>query len=278
MNDALSSDRKLGFGRFAAPWKEFMALAKHAALFPRDITAPVIPVEARDGDDVVILLHGLFSSAGALRPLRSAIASYAAQVRGAEAQRAVHTAALSSAPGFGVEALAERLSTLAAALPKGARLHLVGHSLGGVVCRYFALESADPRIVQTISMGSPFRGFSGIEKFDFGLMRDLKSTSPLLERIRSGPRHASIPHLSLIAGADAVVRPPLEHALPGGDTVCFEGLGHNTMLFDSAAATTIAWRVTSWRPEARVTKARRRVRLAPACTSASLEAALAEVA
>ena len=103
MNDALSSDRKLGFGRFADPWKEFMAFAKQAALFPRDITAPVIPVEARDGDDVVILLHGLFSSAGALRPLRSAIASYAAQVRGAEAQRAVHTAVLSYAPGFGVE-------------------------------------------------------------------------------------------------------------------------------------------------------------------------------
>ena len=68
----------------------------------------------------------------------------------------VHTAALTYLPGPGVPAIAEQLRALAAAVPQGARLHLVGHSLGGIVARYFALEAGDPRVVQTISLATPF--------------------------------------------------------------------------------------------------------------------------
>jgi triacylglycerol lipase len=230
----------------SAAGREFAALARQAALLPYDVGEPVIPDAARDGDDIVVLLHGLFASAGVLRPLRTAIGRYAAQRGASGAGRsaaAIHTAAMSYAPGPGVEALAERLAEVTATLPPGARLHLVGHSMGGVVCRFFAQEVGDPRVAQTISMASPFAGIRGLGLLRFGGARDLDPSSPLLRRVRLGTARSGLPHLSIIAGDDTLVTPPIAHALPGGEVRLMTGRGHNALLFDDEVAAIVARRI-----------------------------------
>lgn len=218
----------------ATAGRELFAFARQAALLRHDARAFVIPTGCRDGDDVVVFLHGLFATAGVLRPIRSAIGRHPG----------VHTAALSYPPGPGLRPLADRLGHVLAQLPQGARVHLVGHSLGGIVARYFAQEIGDSRVVQTISMASPFAGVPRARLLGFEGARDLDPSSPILRRLALGhARAAHIPHLSIIAGSDEMVRAPVIHALPGGDVIVLDGRGHNTLLFDDEVAQILAQRV-----------------------------------
>ena len=219
--------------------REALAYARQGLLLRHDTAEPVIPRGVEEGDDVVVFLHGLFATAGVLRPLRSAIARHPF----------LHTAALTYLPGVDVPAIAERLRGLLTAIPQGARVHLVGHSLGGIVSRYFALESGDARVVQTISLASPFGGVPRAAWVAFDPVRDLRPESPVLRRILLHPHAARIPHLSIVAGADTLVASPVAHALPDGDVLVMQGRGHNTLLFDDEVARVVEARILARRAE-----------------------------
>lgn len=212
---------------------EALAYARQATLLHLDVDRQVVPDGVAAGDDVVVLLHGLFATAGVLRPLRKAI----------ERLARVHTATFTYRPGPAVLELSDQLAALTSALPDDARIHLVGHSLGGVVARAYVHARGDARVVQTVSLASPFAGVPGASALGFGAARDLDPQSPLLRRLRIDARHADVPHLSILAGADSVVRPPLAHALPQGEVAVLEDRGHNALLFDEEAARLIKERI-----------------------------------
>lgn len=221
------------FSRLRAAGLEALAYARQATLLHHDTDRAVVPAGVGDGDEVVVLLHGLFATAGVLRPLRQAIGRLAG----------VHTATFTYAPGPDVAALCERLAQLTGELPAGARIHLVGHSLGGIVARAYAHDAGDARVVQTVSLASPFAGVRGAGALAFGAARDLDPQSALLRRIRIEASSAEVPHLSILGGGDNVVRPALAHALSGGDVVVLEGRGHNSLLFDEEAARLVKERI-----------------------------------
>src|SRR5688500_5420014 len=85
-----------------SPWRvvgrEVLALARQATLLHRDLPE-LLPDDIETGQHVVVLLHGLFATAGVLRPLR----------RELEERARAKTASLSYAPGPGVEEVAHRL-------------------------------------------------------------------------------------------------------------------------------------------------------------------------
>lgn len=222
-------------GTLGTAAREVAAFFHQGLLIHHDTAEPVVPADVAPGDDVVVFLHGLFATAGVLRPLRAAVARHPS----------LHTGALTYFPGPGVEAIAAKLGELCAAVPAHARLHLVGHSLGGVVSRWFALESRDPRVVQTISLATPFAGVPRAAWLGIHSTRDLDTTSPILRRIRLHPGSASIPHLSIIGGADGLV--DVAHALPGGDVLVRDARGHNALLFDEEVARAVALRVLARR-------------------------------
>lgn len=224
--------------------REIAAYGRQAVLMRHDVVEPAVPSAARDGDDIVVLLHGLFATAGVLRPLRRALGRHTD----------LHTAAITYPPGPGVADLAERLRAFIAELPEGARLHLVGHSMGGVVARFFAQEIGDGRVAQTISMASPFAGVRGARMLGFGSARDIDPESPLLKRLRLGASAAEhIPHMSIIAENDALITSPVAHALPGSEVVIMRGRGHNTLLFDEEVARLVERRVLEERSRRRET-------------------------
>jgi triacylglycerol lipase len=235
--------------RWTTASREMAAFARQAWLLRHDIEAPVVPEGCVAGDDVVVFLHGLFATAGVLRPIRAAIARHPG----------VHAAALTYPPGPGVKLLASRLHELLQGLPADARIHLVGHSLGGIVARWFTQEIGDARVAQTISMATPFAGVPRARLLGFDGARDLDVSSPLLRELALG-RAASaagerdgarqVPHLSIIAGSDGMVQSPVSHALPGGEVIVLAGRGHNTLLFDPEAAAIIERRVLAMRNQA----------------------------
>lgn len=209
------------------------AFARQAYLLPRDVARPVVPRDVEDGDDVVVFLHGLFASAGVLQPMRAHVGRH----------RHIHTAATSYPPGPGVEVIAARLASLLGALPAYARLHLVGHSLGGIVARHYAVTAGDERVVSTIALASPFGGIRGIAKLRFGGARDLDEDSDILRAIRSSS--VRLPHLSVFAGADRLTRDTGLHVIPNGDVEIIHDIGHNTILFDQRAIDAVELRVLS---------------------------------
>jgi triacylglycerol lipase len=145
--------------------------------------------------------------------------------------------AMSYAPlGHSVEHLADELVTEVEKLlaRTGApKVHLVGHSLGGVIV---AQAISDPRLhgrVDTvITLGSPFGGspWAGVLPV-VEMVRALRPGSPLLRRLASTPLPDGVRWLSVTAALDIIV--PGLRSVPSYaqvETITVNGVGHLGML------------------------------------------------
>ena len=200
---------------------ETFATLREVALMARDIT-PVVPTQVLPTDDVVVLVHGFFASAGVFRPMRAHLVE----------QTGAKVASFTHAPGASIERIAKSLAKLVDQIPEAARVHLVGHSLGGLVSRWYVQElGGHTRVAQTISLGSPFGGTERARPFKFLVGKDLCRTSTVLSRLRARAHEHDVPHTSIVAHEDAVVVPCESAVFPRGDVVVLPGLGHNSLLF-----------------------------------------------
>jgi alpha-beta hydrolase superfamily lysophospholipase len=209
--------------------KERLALLREVALMPRDLAEVVPPV--RPGDDVVVLVHGFLASAGVFRPMRRRI----------EAETGAHVATFSHAPGVGVRRIARRLAALVERFPADARVTVVGHSLGGLVARWYVQElGGHARVARTISMASPFGGVDVPQLF---VGADLHASSAVLKRLREGASACPVPHTSIVAREDAVVVGVQTACLGVGEVVVLPDRGHNMLLFCDHATGVVVDRV-----------------------------------
>jgi triacylglycerol lipase len=208
---------------------ERFALLREVALVPRDLAA-IVP-EARAGDDVVVLLHGFMASAGVFRPLRLRL----------EREAGARVATFTHAPGVGIRRIARRLGELVDRLPHGTRITVVGHSLGGVVARWYVQElGGHARVARTVSLGSPF---GGVDVPQLLVGADLHEQSALLRRLREGARLSGVPHTSIVAEDDTVVVGVETASLGFGDVVVLPRRGHHGLLFCERAAGLVIDRV-----------------------------------
>jgi triacylglycerol lipase len=213
---------------------ERLALLREATLVARDLTA-VVP-QARAGDDVVVLVHGFLASAGVFRPLRVRL----------EREAGARVATFTHAPGVGIRRIARRLGELVDRLPHGTRITVVGHSLGGVVARWYVQElGGHARVARTISLGSPF---GGVAVLPLLVGADLHEQSALLRRVRERAHIAGVPHTSIVAQDDTVVLGVETACLGFGDVVVIPRRGHNALLFCDRAAGLVIDRVRARGP------------------------------
>jgi pimeloyl-ACP methyl ester carboxylesterase len=196
--------------------------------------------------DVVMLVHGLFATAGVLRPLRREI----------EARSGAFTTSFTHPPGPGIPSVARDIARAVRAISGDARIHLIGHSIGGVAVRYFVQElGSDARVVQTVSIGSPFGGARPARFFPAPVGRDVAPGSALLERLAHGARQRlAVPHLS-IAGLEDHVVPSGAH-LAAGDRVSVPGCGHNSLLYHPSVVGEVVERILRIQAAAAVRDAR----------------------
>jgi len=148
----------------------------------------------------VLLVHGF----GGAKSSWSLVA-HALSARGL----AVH--AISYAPvGKSVEQLAAQLvAEVESTLNRTGsdKLHLVGHSLGGVI---IAQAILDPRIIgrvdTVVTLGSPFGGSPWADMLPIlELVRALRAGSPLLRRLATTPLPDGVRWLSVTAALDIIV-------------------------------------------------------------------------
>jgi pimeloyl-ACP methyl ester carboxylesterase len=209
--------------------KERISLIREMTLVHRDL-APVVP-EARPGDSVVVLVHGFCASAGVFRPLRARL----------EREAGARVGTFTHAPCVGIRRIARTLSDLVDRIPRETQITVVGHSLGGVVARWYVQEmGGHARVARTISLGSPFGGLD-VPRYLVGA--DLHESSTLLERLRARASEYELPHTSVVAAEDRMVVGLKTACLGVGDVVVLERRGHNALLFDEEVAGLVIDRV-----------------------------------
>lgn len=200
---------------------ETLSTLREVVLMPRDLV-PLVPRELVHEDDVVVLVHGFFASAGVWRPMKRTLIE----------RTGAKVASFTHAPGVGIDRIAQSLAKIVDRVPKGCRVHLIGHSLGGLVARWYVQElGGHARVAQTISLGSPFGGTARAHPFPFLVGRELGRASPLLARLRARAHEHDVPHLSVVGQRDIIVVPGESAVFPRGDVVVLPRCGHNTLLF-----------------------------------------------
>jgi pimeloyl-ACP methyl ester carboxylesterase len=207
--------------RIASALREAMAMARQFRYLSFDLAPQV-----RDGPGpVVFLLHGLYASAGVFRPLGQ-------QLR-LELDAAVSS--FSYPPGPGILELAQKLKEQVAQFVGERPIHLVGHSLGGLVVRYYASSpECDPRVAQTISLAAPFLGSKRNFLVPGTAGRDIEPGAPILAQLRAASAaNQSVPHRALVAQDDEMIEPG---AYPDfGRHALVPNVGHNGILFNEEA-------------------------------------------
>ena len=148
--------------------------------------------------------------------------------------------------GTSVERLADRLVVEVERIlaDTGAdKVHLLGHSLGGVViAQAMASGRLDGRVDTVITLASPFGGSPWANVFPFGaIVRALRQDSPLLRRLACAPAPDGVRWLAFTAAHDVIV--PSLRAVPAHarvETVTVRGVGHLGMLLNRQAVGRIA--------------------------------------
>ena len=192
----------------------------------------------------VLLVHGFAGTKSSL-----ALVAHALNARGMTVE------AMSYPPlGMSVKQLAERVIAEVERILVATgtdKVHLVGHSLGGVVIAHAIADSRlTGRVDTVITLGSPFGGspWAGVLPFA-EIVRELRAGSPLLRRLASTPVPDGVRWLSLTAAFDIVV--PGVRAVPPYaqvETITFEGVGHLGMLVNRQVIGCIAAELCAQEP------------------------------
>jgi triacylglycerol lipase len=174
-------------------------------------------------EDVVVLVHGLMATAGAFSPV----------IRHLREELSLDVRTFTFIPGASLDRIANQIARAVADHPHACRIHLIGHSLGGLAIRWYVQERAhDPRVVQTISIASPYRGVDLADLLPQRLRALAFPLSDQLARIvEHAPEHLErVPHMSIVADKDQLID-PRNAILPGAPSYVLHDTGHNGALF-----------------------------------------------
>jgi len=196
-----------------------------------------LPGARTHGPRPIIVLHGYAMNRANFLPLAWRIARAGlGPVFGFEYWTLGRTAAAARRLGWFVDQV--RAATGAA------EVDVIGHSMGGVVGRYYvSLAGGDGIVRHLITIGSPH---SGTEASRLGIghpMRELVLGSPLLTRLAAAPPPARTRITVVWSRGDALVPGARQLALPGAEAVMFPDLGHVTLLTSRQVARVVIERL-----------------------------------
>ena len=115
------------------------------------------------------------------------------------------------------------------------RVMIVGHSMGGMVARYYVQELGGEDTVDTvITLGSPHEGTYASYIALGEATAQLRPNSPLLQRLREGARPGAVRWIAYWSDLDVFVAPignaKLEHPALGAHNVRVRNTGHLSLL------------------------------------------------
>ena len=181
----------------------------------------------------VILLHGLFQNRSCLLVLHW-------RLRAAGFDRVV---SINTPPGRDLQALVDKVAGTVEQLRTAAgvkQVHLVGHSMGGILARcYLQLQGGAPHVATCVTLGSPHLGSKLAPFAVSSLGRDLLPGSNLLTRLNAEPLPAGVRFTAIYSRHDNIIVPADHGRLDGADNFELTGLGHTALLFSAQVAAAV---------------------------------------
>ena len=127
------------------------------------------------------------------------------------------------------------------------RVHVVGHSLGGLLARYHVQrQGGDRRVDSLVTLGTPHRGSVLAHLLPTPLVRQLRPGSPLLQELDAPAPHCRTRITAVYSDLDQVVLPTAsgrcDHPDLAARNVLVRGVGHMSLpihrgVVDEVAAT-----------------------------------------
>jgi triacylglycerol esterase/lipase EstA (alpha/beta hydrolase family) len=214
-------------------WHEVQGLGTHLALYPLGfVGAPLRPRELGNGKDIyetpIVQVHGYFHN-------RSGFFFMSRELR-AEGFRWIHGMNYNPLRS-GVPELAEWFSKHVEDVMRisGARrVHLVGHSLGGVIARWYIQElGGEKHVDHCVTIGTPHQGTMAAYLGIGPAARDMRPGSEVIERLERGFKKSKVMYVNLFSDLDFLIVPASSAVLPEGRNVhqdLIEDLGHTSLL------------------------------------------------
>jgi triacylglycerol esterase/lipase EstA (alpha/beta hydrolase family) len=223
----------------ATPWRTVLTEWGWSALFSAARPAGFLPLPGActRGPRPVIVLHGYAQNRANFLPLAWRMRRAGlGPIFGFEYWTLGRTAAAARQLGWFVDEV--RAATGAA------EVDLVGHSMGGVVGRYYlSMLGGDAAVHRLITIGTPHSG-TEISKISLGHpTRELTLGAPLLARLAAAPAPAHAQVTVIWSRGDALVPGARQLAYPSAEVLTFPDLGHVGLLASRRVARTIISRI-----------------------------------
>jgi len=187
--------------------REVIATARCAALYPLGVIETAFSTGRPTGDAThdtpVLLVHGYGHNRSGWFVLQHALRR--------AGFTSVHTMNYVAWGSEGVPELAERLRDRVAviqALTGAPKVHLVGHSLGGLLIRWYVQEiGGDSNVDTAITVASPHDGTVAALVAPGRCARDLRPGSQVIRRLAAGARRTDVHWIALYSNLDLLVQP-----------------------------------------------------------------------
>ena len=186
------------------------------------------------GETPILLLHGLFNNRASWFWLKIYLRK----------QRLKNIATINLSSWHNEEVLTELVAKKVDELRHRLgvdKVHLVGHSMGGIIARnYIQLRGGEKKVASCTILGSPHFG-SKLTPFSIApLGRVLVPGSDFLRRLNSAPFPEDIKLTNIYTRKDNMVLPNESSRLPFGEAVELDNMGHTGLIYRKAALVAVS--------------------------------------
>jgi pimeloyl-ACP methyl ester carboxylesterase len=117
------------------------------------------------------------------------------------------------------------------------RIHVIGHSMGGLIARYYVQRlGGDARVHTLVSLGTPHRGTHAARLVPHGICRQLRPGSEVLQELDEPVASCQTRFLSFWSDIDALMSPKqtarLDHPDLSARNILVRGVGHLSLPID----------------------------------------------
>ena len=114
------------------------------------------------------------------------------------------------------------------------RVHVVGHSLGGLIARYYVQrQGGDRRVESLVTLGTPHQGSWWAHVVPTPLIRQLRPGSPVLQELAEPAAGCRTRVTAIYSDLDQMVLPTTsgrcDHPDLGARNILFRGIGHMSL-------------------------------------------------
>jgi hypothetical protein len=238
---------------------EIAILAGHLLLYPSGITqerrAPVPPLPAdgtaqlpTEAKPPVLLLHGFIDNRSVFVLLRRSLAQH-----GRQQIESLNYSPLTCDIRAAAELLGRRIEEICERTGAG-QIDVVGHSLGGLIARYYVQRlGGDARVRTLVTLGTPHSGTRVMPVADaHPIVRQMRPGSPVLEELTLPAPDCRTHFVGFWSDLDHVMDPPetacIDHPDLTAQNVRVTGIGHLALPVHPAVANGIRQVLDTARP------------------------------